>query len=170
MGFILPQAQAEENAPNFTFDSLIAKEPIQLAHYSDQVVLIVNTASKCGLTGQYQGLEALYQKYKDQGFVIIGVPSNDFGAQEPGSNEEIAEFCSLNYDVSFPMFAKISVKGKDMDPIYHWLTDPKLNGWNDQDPTWNFCKYLVNEEGQLIKFYKSNITPMSDELKSDILK
>ena len=148
---------------------LIDGQKISLNKFKGKKILFVNVASHCGYTGQYKGLQTLHEQLGDK-VVVLGFPANNFGAQEPGSNEEIAEFCSLNYDVSFPMFAKISVKGKDMDPIYHWLTDPKLNGWNDQDPTWNFCKYLVNEEGQLIKFYKSNITPMSDELKSDILK
>jgi len=128
-------------------------------------VLIVNTASECGYTPQYEELEKLYQAYKDK-LIIIGFPANNFGGQEPGTNEEIKEFCKSKYSVTFPMFEKISVAGDDMAPIYKWLTSKDLNGWNDQQPKWNFNKYLLDEEGNLVKYYSSAVKPMSDEIVS----
>lgn len=112
-------------------------------------IMIVNTASKCGLTPQYKELQALYEQYKDQGFIIVGFPANDFLKQEPGSDLEIKEFCSINYGVTFPMMAKVSVKGDNMAPIYQWLTKKELNGKEESKVKWNFQKYLINEEGQL---------------------
>jgi len=128
-------------------------------------VLIVNTASECGYTPQYDDLEKLYQTYKDK-LIILGFPANNFGGQEPGTNEEIKEFCKTKFSVSFPMFEKISVLGDDMAPIYKWLTSKDLNGWNDQQPKWNFNKYLLDEEGNLVKYYSSAVKPMSDEIVS----
>ncbi|MBE2227459.1 MAG: glutathione peroxidase [Ignavibacteria bacterium] len=128
-------------------------------------VLIVNTASECGYTPQYEDLEKLYQAYKDK-LIILGFPANNFGGQEPGTNEEIKEFCKSKYSVTFPMFEKISVAGDDMAPIYKWLTSKDLNGWNDQQPKWNFNKYLLDEEGNLVKYYSSAVKPMSDEIVS----
>lgn len=128
-------------------------------------VLIVNTASECGYTPQYDDLEKLYQAYKDK-LIILGFPANNFGGQEPGTNEEIKEFCKTKFSVSFPMFEKISVLGDDMAPIYKWLTSKDLNGWNDQQPKWNFNKYLIDEEGNLVKYYSSAVKPMSDEIVS----
>lgn len=113
-------------------------------------ILVVNTASECGLTPQYEQLQAIYEKYKDQNFVIVGFPANNFGAQEPGSNTEIATFCQQNYGVSFPMMAKISVKGDDMHPVYKFLTQKAKNGLEDSDVKWNFQKYLINENGELV--------------------
>ncbi|MBN8584060.1 MAG: glutathione peroxidase [Ignavibacteria bacterium] len=130
-------------------------------------VLIVNTASECGYTPQYEDLEKLYQSYKDK-LIILGFPANNFGGQEPGSNEEIKEFCKTKYSVTFPMFEKISVAGDDMAPIYKWLTSKDLNGWNDQQPKWNFNKYLLDEEGNLVKYYSSAVKPMSDEIVSQL--
>ena len=112
-------------------------------------VMVVNVASECGLTPQYEQLEAIYKIYKDSNFVIIGFPANNFKEQEPGSNEEIKKFCTLNYGVTFPMMAKISVKGDDIAPIYKWLTQKELNGVDDSSVKWNFQKYLINEEGKL---------------------
>jgi len=112
-------------------------------------VMVVNVASECGLTPQYEQLEAIYKIYEDSNFVIIGFPANNFKEQEPGSNEEIKKFCTLNYGVTFPMMAKISVKGDDMAPIYKWLTQKELNGFDDSSVKWNFQKYLINEEGKL---------------------
>ena len=112
-------------------------------------ILIVNTASKCGLTPQYKELEALYKKYKDQNFVIVGFPANNFGQQEPGTNAEISTFCELNYGVTFPMMSKISVKGSDMHPLYQFLTQKAKNGLQDSNVEWNFQKYLLNEKGEL---------------------
>lgn len=130
-------------------------------------VLIVNTASECGYTPQYEDLEKLYQSYKDK-LIILGFPANNFGGQEPGSNEEIKEFCKTKYSITFPMFEKISVAGDDMAPIYKWLTSKDLNGWNDQQPKWNFNKYLLDEEGNLVKYYSSAVKPMSDEIVSQL--
>lgn len=124
-------------------------------------ILIVNTASKCGFTPQYQELEALYQKYKDQNFVIIGIPSNDFGGQEPGTNKQIAEFCTKNYGVSFPMMSKVSVKGKNISELYQFLTQASKNGVIDSEVKWNFQKYLINENGELVAVLDSKVTPMS---------
>ena len=122
-------------------------------------VMVVNTASKCGLTPQYEKLEALFDKYKSKNFIIIGFPANNFAGQEPGSNEEIATFCQKNYGVSFPMMAKISVKGKDMHPVYKFLTEKAKNGLEDNDVQWNFQKYLLDEEGHLVKVISPRVQP-----------
>lgn len=127
-------------------------------------VMIVNTASKCGLTPQYKDLEALYKEYKDKGFVIVGFPANNFAAQEPGTSKEIAEFCQLNYGVSFPMMDKISVKGDDMAPIYHFLTEKSKNGLQDSEVEWNFQKYLINENGELVKVISPRTLPTDPEV------
>lgn len=129
-------------------------------------VMIVNTASKCGLTPQYEQLEAIYKKYKDQDFTIIGFPANDFMSQEPGSDEEIATFCSKNYGVTFPMMSKISVKGDDMAPIYQFLTSKEFNGLEDSKVKWNFQKYLINEEGHLVKVLSPTTKPDDAEIIS----
>jgi glutathione peroxidase len=126
--------------------------------------MIVNTASKCGFTPQYKDLEQLYKKYGGDKFVIIGFPANNFLRQEPGTNNEIKEFCSLNYGVSFPMMAKISVKGKDKAPIYQWLTKKELNGKFDSEVKWNFQKYLIDEKGNLIMVIKPSVNPLSDTI------
>lgn len=135
-----------------------------LASLKGKKVMIVNTASKCGLTPQYEQLEQIYQKYKDQNFVIIGFPANDFMSQEPGSNEEIATFCKKNYGVSFPMMAKISVKGKEQHPLYTFLTEKKYNGLEDNKVTWNFQKYLINEKGELEKVISPKTLPTDSEI------
>ena len=140
---------------------------IDLSKYRGKKLLIVNTASKCGYTPQYEGLEKLYETYKDK-LVILGFPANNFGGQEPGTNEEIKSFCQRNYGVTFPMFEKISVVGDDQHPLYKWLTSKDLNGWNEQQPTWNFCKYLLDENGDLIKYYSNKVKPFDDEIVSQI--
>tara|TARA_R110000868_G_scaffold234973_1_gene488667 strand:- start:844 stop:1332 length:489 start_codon:yes stop_codon:yes gene_type:complete len=122
-------------------------------------VMIVNTASKCGLTAQYESLEAMYKHYQDSNFVIIGFPANNFGAQEPGTNTEIAAFCQCNYGVSFPMMEKVSVKGEDMCAVYQFLTQKAKNGVADSDVEWNFQKYLINEKGELDKVIKPQVAP-----------
>jgi len=127
-------------------------------------ILIVNTASECGLTPQYKDLEAIYEKYKDHNFVIVGFPANNFGSQEPGSNEEIAKFCEKNYGVTFPMMSKISVKGKDITEIYQYLTQKSRNGLQDSQVEWNFQKYLINEEGKLVKVLSPRILPTDAEI------
>lgn len=127
-------------------------------------VIIVNTASKCGLTPQYEDLEALYKEYKDKGLIIVGFPANNFMEQEPGSNKEIAEFCKINYGVTFPMMEKISVKGSDMAPIYHFLTEKSKNGLEDNEVEWNFQKYLINEKGELEKVINPRTSPKDKEI------
>ena len=152
----------------YDFEKLsIDGEPISLGDFKGKKMLIVNTASECGYTPQYADLQKLHELYGGQ-VAILGFPANNFGGQEPGSNQEIAKFCEENYGVDFPMFEKISVKGDDMDDLYVWLTDKTQNGWNEDAPNWNFCKYLVDENGELIKFYGSKINPMSEELLADI--
>ena len=127
-------------------------------------ILVVNTASECGLTPQYEQLQAIYEKYKDKNFVIVGFPANNFGAQEPGSNSEIATFCQQNYGVSFPMMAKISVKGGDMHPVYKFLTQKTKNGLEDSEVQWNFQKYLINENGELAKVVSPRVLPTDAEI------
>jgi glutathione peroxidase len=127
-------------------------------------LLIVNTASECGLTPQYKDLEAIYSKYKDKNFVIVGFPANNFGSQEPGSNEQIAKFCQMNYGVTFPMMSKISVKGKDIHEVYQFLTQKDKNGLQDSQVEWNFQKYLINEEGELIKVLSPSVLPTDAEI------
>ena len=136
---------------------------IDFATFKGKKILIVNTASKCGYTPQYEELEALYKKYQDK-LVIVGFPANNFGGQEPGTNTEINEFCKKNYGVSFPMAAKVSVKGNDIAPIYKWLCDKSLNGVLDADVKWNFSKFLLDEKGNLVAKYDSGVKPMSEEI------
>lgn len=152
-----------ENIHNFTMDN-IQGEPVELNQYSGKVILIVNTASKCGFTYQYDGLEELYQKYKEQGFVILGFPANDFLKQEPGSNEEIAEFCRLNFGVTFPMFSKISVKGKGIHPLYEYLTSDDSGHEFGGKISWNFNKFLISKEGKVIDRFGSKQKPESEKI------
>lgn len=142
----------------------ISGDTLDLATLKGKKVLIVNTASKCGLTPQFEQLEALYQQYKDQNFVIIGFPSNDFMGQDPGTNEEIAEFCQLNYGVSFPMMAKVVVKGKDKHPLYQYLTEKAHNQIDDFDIEWNFQKFLINENGTIDKVVSPRTLPNTPEI------
>ena len=140
---------------------------IDFATFKGKKILIVNTASGCGYTPQYEGLEALAKKYQDK-LVIVGFPANNFGGQEPGSNSEIKEFCKKNYGVSFPMAAKISVKGDDIAPIYKWLCNKSQNGVLDAEIKWNFNKFLLNENGVIISKFDSGVKPLSDELISKL--
>ncbi|MBA3898656.1 MAG: glutathione peroxidase [Bacteroidetes bacterium] len=142
----------------------IEGEEFDLASLKGKKVMVVNTASKCGLTPQYKSLEELYQELGGDKFVIIGFPANNFGRQEPGSNEDIAEFCQKNYGVSFPMMAKISVKGNDMHPLYQWLTQKSLNGVEDADVSWNFQKFLIDENGNWVKTISPKDSPVSEEV------
>jgi len=139
-------------------------EGFDMASLKGKKIMIVNTASECGLTPQYEQLEELYQTYKDSNFVIIGFPANNFGAQEPGTNEEIVAFCQKNYGVSFPMMSKISVKGDDMDEIYKFLTHKELNGVKDSEVKWNFQKYLLDEEGKLIDVISPRVLPNDPQI------
>jgi glutathione peroxidase len=147
------------NGKTFDFASLKGKK-----------IMIVNTASKCGLTPQYEQLEALYTKYKSKNFVIVGFPANDFMSQEPGSDKEIAQFCQLNYGVSFPMMSKISVKGKDMHPVYQFLTQKAKNGKEDSKVEWNFQKYLIDEKGHLVRVVSPRILPNDQSIVAWIEK
>jgi glutathione peroxidase len=148
----------------FTLNSIDGK-PAPLAAYQGKVVLIVNVASRCGFTPQYAGLEALYEKYKDRGFTILGFPANNFGGQEPGTNEEIKTFCSSKYNVTFPMYAKISVKGDDKAPLYQFLT--AATGGEIQ---WNFTKFLVDKTGKVVARFEPKVTPESPEVAEAIEK
>ncbi len=144
------KAMAAENIYQFKVQDLYGNE-FDFASLKGKKVIVVNTASKCGLTPQYKDLEALYEQYKDKGLVIVGFPANNFASQEPGTKEEIASFCQKNYGVSFPMMDKVSVKGDDMAPLYKFLTQKSKNGLEDSEVQWNFQKYLINEKGELVK-------------------
>lgn len=142
----------------------ISGHDFDFATLKGKKIMVVNVASKCGYTPQYTQLEAIYEKYKDRNFVIVGFPANDFMHQEPGTDQEIATFCSTNYGVTFPVMSKISVKGKDMAPIYQYLTQKDLNGLEDSEVKWNFQKYLVNEQGKVVKVIPSKTTPDDPEI------
>ena len=152
------EAISAETIYQFKVKDLYGKE-FDFASLKGKKILIVNTASECGLTPQYKDLEAIYKKFKDLNFVIVGFPANNFGAQEPGSNEQIAKFCEMNYGVTFPMMSKISVKGSDMDNVYKFLTQKSKNGLQDSEVEWNFQKYLINEQGELAKVLSPRVLP-----------
>ena len=147
--------------------STITGEKASLADYQGKVILLVNVASKCGYTKQYAGLEKLYRKYKDDGLVILGFPANNFGGQEPGTNEQILEFCTSTFDVTFPMMSKISVKGDDIHPLYKYLTTE--SGFSG-DIKWNFTKFLLDRDGKPVARFESAVEPMSEEIVGDIEK
>jgi glutathione peroxidase len=153
----------------FTLNSIDGK-PGPLSAYQGKVVLIVNVASRCGFTPQYAGLEALYEKYKDRGFTILGFPANNFGGQEPGTNEEIKTFCSSKYNVTFPMYAKISVKGDDKAPLYQFLTDKQANPATGGEIQWNFTKFLVDKNGKVVARFEPKVTPESPDVAEAIEK
>jgi glutathione peroxidase len=157
------------NVLEFTLNSIDGK-PAPLAAYKGKVVMIVNVASKCGFTPQYKGLEELYEKYKDQGLVILGFPANNFMGQEPGTNEEIKTFCSTKYNVTFPMYTKVSVKGTDQAPIYQFLTDKAANPSTGGEIKWNFTKFLVSRDGTVIGRFEPAVKPDSSEVISAIEK
>ena len=150
--------QMKETVYQFELTDLYGKK-FNMSSLKGKKIMIVNTASKCGLTYQYEILEKLYKEYKDKDFVIVGFPSNNFLWQEPGSNEEIAKFCLENYGVSFPMMEKISVKGSSMHPIYKFLTEKDRNGYKDSSVKWNFQKYLIDEDGFLVKIVSPKVKP-----------
>lgn len=149
---------AAQTAYDFTAQTLDG-QPAPLADYRGKVLLVVNTASKCGFTPQYTGLEALWKKYKDRGLAILGFPCNQFGAQEPGNAEEIANFCSLTYDVTFPMMAKIDVNGPKTHPFYAWLKNQKKGLLGSESVKWNFTKFLIDRNGQVIGRYAPTVEP-----------
>jgi glutathione peroxidase len=159
---------AASNLYNFTLPNIEGK-PMPLGDFKGKVILMVNVASQCGYTPQYGALQALYDKYKDQGFVILGFPANNFGQQEPGTNEEIKTFCSRKYSVTFPLYSKISVKGSDQAPLYQYLTteaDPSHSG----EIKWNFTKFLVDRNGNVVQRFEPKVTPDSAEVVSAIEK
>ena len=146
---------------SFTVNSLEG-QPVPLEQFRGKKIIVLNTASECGYTPQYADWQKFYEENKEH-VVVLGFPCNDFGAQEPGSPDQIKGFCQKNYGVTFPMFEKVAVKGASKAPLYQWLTDPAQNGWNKQEPSWNFCKYLINEKGELTNFFKSGVKPDSQE-------
>ena len=155
----------KENIYQFKVTDLYGEE-FDFSSLKGKKIMIVNTASECGLTPQYKDLQAIYEKYKDKNFVIVGFPANNFGSQEPGSNQEIATFCEKNYGVSFPMMSKISVKGSDMHEVYQFLTQKSKNGLQDSSVEWNFQKYLINESGELEKVVSPRVLPTDSSVIS----
>jgi glutathione peroxidase len=160
---------AEKTVYDFTLNS-IDGQSAPLSTYKGKVVLLVNVASRCGYTPQYTALESIYEKYKDRGFVIVGIPANNFGAQEPGTNQEIRTFCSAKYHVTFPMMAKVSVKGSDITPLYQFLTDKNLHPETGGEIGWNFTKFLIGPDGKVIARFDSKVTPDSPEVTSAVEK
>ena len=161
----IAKTMAKETIYQFKVKTLEGRD-FDFSTLKGKKILIVNTASKCGLTPQYEQLQAIYDKYKNQNFVIVGFPANNFMSQEPGTSGEIAEFCQRNYGVTFPMMDKISVKGKDMHPMYQFLTQKSKNGLQDSEVEWNFQKYLINENGELAKVVGPRILPTDAEITS----
>jgi glutathione peroxidase len=162
-----PSAAAESPCPS-VLDHKFANlmdEPVSLCQFRGEVLLIVNTASECGYTPQYEGLEALYRRYRDKGFAVLGFPANDFGAQEPGANKQIAEFCQVNYGITFPMFAKTSVVGANANPLYRALA-----ARTGKPPRWNFHKYLLDRSGQPVAAFESAVEPADPRLTAQIEK
>jgi glutathione peroxidase len=157
------------NVYEFTMNN-IDGQPLPMASFKGKVMLIVNVASKCGFTPQYEGLEAVYEKYKDKGLVIVGFPANNFMAQEPGTNEEIKTFCSTKYSVKFPLYSKISVKGDDKAPLYQFLTDTGANPKTGGEIKWNFTKFLVDRDGKVIARFEPAVKPESPEVAAAIEK
>ncbi|MEO8673708.1 MAG: glutathione peroxidase [Tahibacter sp.] len=150
------------NAYDFSANTIEGK-PVSLADFRGKAILVVNVASKCGFTPQYTGLEAMYRKFKDQGLVVLGFPCDQFGHQEPGDEAEIKNFCSLNYDVSFPLFAKIDVNGDDAHPLYKWMKKEKTGLLGSEAVKWNFTKFLIDRKGQVLKRYAPTDTPAKIE-------
>ena len=161
--FLLSLMSNAQSIHQFTVQNIEGKD-FSFSSLKGKKIMVVNTASKCRLTPQYEQLEGLYEQFKDSNFVIIGFPANNFMSQEPGTNEEIVEFCQKNYGVSFPMMSKISVKGSDMHEVYKFLTEKSLNGLEDSSVKWNFQKYLLNEEGKLEKVIDPRTLPNDPEI------
>jgi glutathione peroxidase len=159
----------EKTIYDFTLNS-IDGQPTPLSSFKGKIVLLVNVASRCGYTPQYTALESIYEKYKDRGFVIVGIPANNFGGQEPGSNQEIKTFCAAKYHVTFPMMAKVSVKGSDITPLYQFLIDKNANPNTGGEIGWNFTKFLVGPDGKMIARFDSKVEPDSPQVTSAIEK
>lgn len=157
------QVEAQKSFYDFVVKDIDGKE-FALSSLKGKKVMVVNTASKCGLTPQYAKLESLYKSYGGKDFIIIGFPANNFMKQEPGSDAQIKSFCTEEYGVSFPMMSKISVKGDDMHPLYQWLTEKEKNGLEDSKVSWNFQKYLIDENGKLVKVISPRTDPLDDEI------
>ena len=159
----------EKSIYDFSMKSIDGKD-VKMEEYKGKVLLLVNVASQCGYTPQYEGLQKVYTKYQDKGFVVLGFPANNFGGQEPGSNEEIKTFCSTKYNVTFPIFSKISVKGSDKHPFYRFLTEKSTNPDSAAEVAWNFNKFLVDKNGKVVAKYDSGVAPESAELTAAIEK
>jgi glutathione peroxidase len=160
---------ADKTVYDFTLNS-IDGQPTRLAAYKGKVVLLVNVASRCGFTPQYTALESTYEKYKSAGLVIVGIPANNFGAQEPGTNQEIKTFCTSKYNVTFPMMAKVSVKGDDITPLYQFLTDKTAHPQTGGEIQWNFTKFLIGPDGRVIARFEPDVTPDAPQVTSAIEK
>jgi glutathione peroxidase len=160
---------ADKTVYDFTLNT-IDGQSASLGNYKGKVVLLVNVASRCGYTPQYTALESVYEKYKDRGFVIVGIPANNFGSQEPGTNEEIKTFCKSKYSVTFPMMSKVSVKGDDKTPLYQFLTDKGANPQTGGEIQWNFTKFLIGPDGRVITRFEPAVTPDSPEVTAAIEK
>jgi glutathione peroxidase len=158
-------AQTHKTLHDFTVEDIYG-DSFELAELKGKKVLVVNTASKCGLTPQYEELQSLYEEYGGDSFTIIGFPANNFNEQEPGTNEEIAQFCQVNYGVSFPMMSKVSVKGDDIHPLYQWLTRKSENGKLDSEVAWNFQKFMIDENGRVVDFAAPREKPGSEKIIS----
>jgi glutathione peroxidase len=170
-GLIAIQSTSAASPSVFDFKMKdIDGKDVKLKKYKGNVLLVVNTASKCGYTPQYEGLQAMYDKYKDQGFYVLGFPANNFGSQEPGTEKEIKEFCTSKYKVTFPMFAKISVKGADQDPLYSYLTNKETDPEFAGDITWNFNKFLIDRKGNIVARFSSKDKPDSEAVTQAIEK
>ncbi len=176
-GFLLAQCQkssvSDKNNTTKNMKSIydfemisIDGQKVSLSEYKGKVMLIVNVASKCGLTPQYVDLQEFYEEYKDKGVVVLGFPANNFGAQEPGTNSEIKEFCTKNYGVTFPMFAKISVKGEDIHPLYQFLTQKSQNGIIDAPVQWNFQKFLIDRQGKIVQSFEPTTSVKDNKFKT----
>ena len=173
IAFSYSPAPADAAKPKSVLDFKVRDidgKDVKLKQYKGDVLLVVNVASKCGYTPQYEGLQAIYEKYKSQGFYVLGFPANNFGGQEPGKNEEIKEFCQSKYKVTFPMFAKISVKGADQDALYQFLTSKETNPQFAGEISWNFNKFLVDRDGKVVARFSSKDTPESPAVTSAIEK
>jgi glutathione peroxidase len=161
-GITMNNPENKKTFHDFTMKSIDGKE-INLSQYKGKKILVINVASECGYTKQYADLQKFHEKYGDK-IVLLGFPANNFGGQEPGSNEEIATFCQKNFGVTFQLFQKISVVGADQAPLYKWLSTKSENGWNEQAPKWNFCKYLIDEKGELLQYFGSSVKPSDNDI------